>query len=154
VRIREASAADLDALFAVQKVASTAAFAHVYPPDLYPYPDDPIRNEIARRLDDEETTYLVAEDEGRIVGFTGVSPGWLEQLYVLPEEQGRGLGSALLDAAVARRREAGDTELRLWTLENNEAARFYEARGWRLATETRVVAYPPHPIDVSYLLEL
>ena len=154
--IREASPADLGALFAVQKAASAAAFAHLYPPDLYPYPDEAIRNEIARRLADEATTYLVAEEEGhRIVGFAGVSPGWVEQLYVLPDEQGRGVGSALLEAAVAHRREAGDAELRLWTLEDNEASRrFYEARGWRLAKETRVVAYPPHPTDVSYVLAL
>jgi GNAT superfamily N-acetyltransferase len=155
VTIREASSADLDALFAVQKAASVAAYAHVYPPDRYAYPDDAIRKEIARRLGDEETTYFVAEDDGRIVGFAGVSPGWLEQLYVLPELQGHGVGSALLEAAVAARRAAGDAELRLWTLEDNEAARrFYEARGWRRAEETRVVQYPPHPIDVSYVLAL
>jgi GNAT superfamily N-acetyltransferase len=155
VRIREASPADLDALFDVQKAASTAAYAHVYPPDRYPYPDDAIRREIARRLGSEETAYFVAEEDDRIVGFAGVSPGWVEQLYVLPELQGHGVGSALLESAVEHRREAGDTELRLWTLEDNEAGRrFYEARGWRLATETRVVAYPPHPIDVSYVLPL
>jgi GNAT superfamily N-acetyltransferase len=155
VRIREASPADLDELLLVQKAASTAAFAHVYPPDRYPYPDEAIRKEIARRLADEATTYLVAEGKGRIVGFAGVSPGWLDQLYVLPDLQGSGVGSALLEAAVARRRQAGDTELRLWTLESNEAGRrFYEARGWRPAEETRVVPYPPHPIDVGYVLRL
>jgi GNAT superfamily N-acetyltransferase len=155
VTIREASPVDLDALFAVQKAASTAGFAHVYPPDRYPYPDEAIRSEIARRLEDAETMYFVADENGRIVGLAGVSPGWVEQLYVLPELQGRGVGSALLDAAVAWRRKAGDTELRLWTLEGNEAGRrFYEGRGWRLAEETRVVPYPPHPIDVSYMLEL
>jgi GNAT superfamily N-acetyltransferase len=155
VNIREASPADLDELLSVQKAASTAAFAHVYPPDRYPYPDEAIKTEIARRLADEATTYLVAEGEGRIVGFAGVSPGWLDQLYVLPELQGSGIGSALLDAAVLHRRQAGDTELRLWTLEGNEAGRrFYETRGWRLAGETRVVPYPPHPIDVSYVLPL
>jgi GNAT superfamily N-acetyltransferase len=174
VRVREASPADLDALFCVQKAASTAAFAHVYPPDRYPYPDEAIRKEIARRLADEATTYLVAEDEGKggemqdltpgsglafdhgdVVGFVSVSPGWVEQLYVLPDEQGRGIGSALLEAAVTRRRHAGDTELRLWTLESNEAGRrFYEARGWQPAKETRVVPYPPHPTDVSYVRSL
>jgi GNAT superfamily N-acetyltransferase len=65
------------------------------------------------------------------------------------------VGSALLTEAVARRRDAGGAELRLWTLEANEAGRrFYEARGWQLAPETRVVLYPPHPIDVSYVLEV
>ena len=154
VTIREAAPADLDALFAIQKAASTAAYEHVYPPDVYPYPDEAVKDDMARRLAGEEAVYLVAQEEGDAVGLVGMSPGWVEQLYVLPEAQG-GIGSALLEAAVARRRDAGDRELRLWTLEANASGRrFYEARGWRLASETRVVPYPPHPIDVSYVLAL
>jgi hypothetical protein len=34
--------------------------------------------------------------------------------------------------------------------ENRRARRFYEKRGWRMNGETRVVEYPPHPIDVGY----
>jgi GNAT superfamily N-acetyltransferase len=155
VTIREAGAADLDTLFEIQKAASTAAFAHVYPPDQYAFPDEAVRTELAGRLARDETTYWAAEENGTAVGFVGVSPGWIDQLYVLPDAQGRGVGSALLEAAIAHRREAGDAELRLWTLESNEAGRrFYEACGWRLAPETRVVAYPPYPIDVSYVLAL
>ena len=42
-------------------------------------------------------------------------------------------------------------ELRLWVLEeNHRARRFYEKRGWRLNGETRVVPYPPNPLDVGY----
>ena len=42
-------------------------------------------------------------------------------------------------------------ELRLWTLtENHRARRFYEKRGWRLNGETRVVPFPPNPVDVGY----
>jgi GNAT superfamily N-acetyltransferase len=155
VTIREAAGEDLDALFAIQKAASTAAYAHVYPPDEYPYPDDAVRAYIEERFERSDATYLVAEQNGRAVGLVAASPGWIEQLYVLPEAQGRGIGSALLEEAVARRRRAGDAELRLWTLQANEAGRrFYEARGWRLASETRVVGYPPNPIDVSYVLSL
>ncbi len=151
--IRPAGPADLDALFAIQKEASTTAYAHVYPPELYAYPDEAVREDMARRLAGAEATYLVAEEAGRAIGLVGVSPGWIEQLYVRPEAQGRGVGSRLLAEAVSRRREAGDTELRLWTLEANEPGRrFYEGRGWQLAPETRVVPYPPHPIDVSYVL--
>ncbi len=52
---------------------------------------------------------------------------WIEQLYVLPGCQGRGLGSALVELAQARRRS-----LALWTFEANTRARaFYEARGFR-----------------------
>jgi hypothetical protein len=44
---------------------------------------------------------------------------------------------------------------KLWTLEENwEARRFYERRGWTLNRETRVVPFPPNPIDVQYEKEL
>ncbi|HEY7197580.1 MAG TPA: GNAT family N-acetyltransferase [Gaiellaceae bacterium] len=153
--IREGRNDDLARLFEIQRSASTRAFARIFDPERHPYPDDDVRAYVRSLLADPETEHLVAEEDCRAVGFAAVSPGWLEQLYVLPEAQGRGVGGALLAAAVARRREAGDTELRLWTLEGNEPGRrFYEAHGWRLASETRVVPYPPHPIDVSYVLAL
>jgi hypothetical protein len=52
-------------------------------------------------------------------------------------------------------RERGATRAKLWTLERNERGRrFYERRGWTLTDETRVVPYPPNPIDVQYAIDL
>jgi hypothetical protein len=52
-------------------------------------------------------------------------------------------------------RERGATQAKLWTLEGNERGRsFYEKRGWMLTGETRVVPFPPNPIDVCYSLDL
>jgi GNAT superfamily N-acetyltransferase len=54
--------------------------------------------------------------------------GWIDQLYVLPEAQGRGLGTALVQVA----QNAFD-RLQLWTFQRNvPARRFYEARGFAL----------------------
>jgi hypothetical protein len=40
-------------------------------------------------------------------------------------------------------------------LEGNASGRtFYERRGWELTGETRIVPYPPNPIDVQYALPL
>lgn len=62
----------------------------------------------------------------RLVGVVAWRPGWVEQLYVLPDAQGFGVGSALLAQAMS-----GQDEVRLWTFEaNNSARRFYEARGF------------------------
>ena len=38
----------------------------------------------------------VLEDRGRVIGFAGLSTGWLDHLYVVPDCQGRGFGSMLL----------------------------------------------------------
>ena len=75
----------------------------------------------------------VAEEDGRIVGFTALSQDVLEHLYVHPDAQGRGAGSALL-ATAKEQRPAGFS---FWVFQENEQARrFYEARGCRVVKFT------------------
>ncbi len=69
----------------------------------------------------------VAAREGRVIGFAALDGTILEQLYVMPGEQGRGAGSALLEKV----RELSPQELSLWTFQRNAPARaFYERRGF------------------------
>jgi ribosomal protein S18 acetylase RimI-like enzyme len=75
----------------------------------------------------------LAEDKGRVVGFSGVKDQELTHLYVRPESQGRGIGSALLDHAKA----VSPERLELWVFQKNEGARrFYERHGFRLVRLT------------------
>jgi putative acetyltransferase len=61
-----------------------------------------------------------------LLGMIASRDGWIDQLYVLPAFQERGVGSALLD--VARR---SGRPIKLWTFQKNAGARrFYEARGF------------------------
>jgi GNAT superfamily N-acetyltransferase len=67
-----------------------------------------------------------------IVGIIAFRQEWIDQLYVLPQHQGQGMGCALLDIA-----KAVSGSLRLWTFQRNIAARgFYEARGFITVEET------------------
>jgi GNAT superfamily N-acetyltransferase len=73
-----------------------------------------------------------AIENGAIVGFIAFRRDWIEQFYILPSAQGRGLGSALLTVA-----KAAFPRLQLWTFQRNLAARrFYERRGFVLAAMT------------------
>lgn len=104
-----------------------------------------------RALADPAIEVYVAEAGGEPAGSVSVGDGFLRTLYVLPAHQGSGLGSRLHDHALERLRALGHAEAKLWTLEGNEGARrFYERRGWTLNGETRVVEFPPHPLDVGY----
>jgi GNAT superfamily N-acetyltransferase len=61
------------------------------------------------------------------------------------------VGSALHELALERLRALGCSTAKLWTLEENwPARRYYEKRGWTLTDVTRVVPFPPNPIDVQY----
>lgn len=56
---------------------------------------------------------------------------YLEELYVVPERRGGGLGRALLNAVVERARAAGAVHLDLCTGEGDTAARgLYESAGF------------------------
>ncbi len=72
---------------------------------------------------------------------------WIEQLYVLPDAQGRGIGSALLAIA-----QQGADQLQLWTFQRNaRARRFYEARGFVSIEETDGGRNEEQEPDVRYL---
>ncbi|WKA32002.1 GNAT family N-acetyltransferase [Bradyrhizobium roseum] len=72
---------------------------------------------------------------------------WIEQLYILPEAQGRGLGSQLLDIA-----KRSSERLQLWTfLRNVPARRFYEARGFVLVVRTDGARNEEKEPDARYL---
>ena len=71
--------------------------------------------------------YLLRLD-GRAAGIVSVTGNLIEDLYILPDCQNRGLGTALLRYAVSRC-EGLPT---LWILENNvNAARLYHRLGFR-----------------------
>ncbi len=81
----------------------------------------------------EAAIFLVSEDENGVQGFTCVNhqTGYVWALFVIDEAQGRGHGGSLLDAAMARLREAGHRQAFLTTGKGTKAEGFYEAQGWR-----------------------
>ena len=85
---------------------------------------------------------LVADDEGRVVGWVMSGPsrdtdqdgsfGEVYAIYVDPDVTSRGIGAALLDRALEILRTDGFAHASLWVLRNNARARaFYEREGWR-----------------------
>jgi GNAT superfamily N-acetyltransferase len=149
--IREARAAEAETLLAIQRGACVVAFAHIYPPEQFPFPDDAVVTAWREALADSDVEVYVAEAGGEPVGSVSVGDEFLRTLYVLPAHWRTGVGSALHDHALERLRARGCDQAKLWTLEENwDARRFYERRGWALNGETRVVPFPPNPIDVGY----
>ena len=69
---------------------------------------------------------LVAESDGSTVGFAALGPDRLDHLYVAPDAQRAGVGSALLAAAQGTR-----ATLVLHVFDRNtEAVRFYRRHGF------------------------
>ena len=74
-----------------------------------------------------------AESDGRIVGFSMATLNDREifALFVLPEYENRGYGSALLEKAVTWLAQAGDDSIWLIVEPGVRAFSFYKKRGWR-----------------------
>lgn len=63
--------------------------------------------------------------------YTGRPDAHIEELYVIPGRRGRGIGRALLEAAMEAAREAGATHIELTTGESDTEARgLYESSGF------------------------
>jgi GNAT superfamily N-acetyltransferase len=82
-----------------------------------------------------------------LVAIIAFRSGWIDQLYVLPEVQARGVGSELLQIA-----KRACERLQLWTFQRNLGARrFYEARGFALVEETDGTRNEEKEPDARYL---
>ena len=89
---------------------------------------------------------FLAEDQGRAVGFAlyfltfstfeGASTLYLEDLFVEPEQRGRGIGKGLLARLASEARAAGCKRMEWAALDWNTSARdFYEKLGAHPMTE-------------------
>jgi len=123
LRVRPAADADLDAVARVWRdsaVSMDGSGSEV-----------PSWEALRQRIDAELRAgwdLHVAVRGGRVVAMLALKPGdaTLDQIFVAPAEQGRGIGGALLE--VARRAMPDGFTLRM-AASNDKARRFYEKEG-------------------------
>jgi ribosomal protein S18 acetylase RimI-like enzyme len=139
VTVREATAADADAIGRVHAETWRAAYAGVVPEVAF---DVEARQRSWREAFAREwpaaSAVLVAELDGAVVGFAGVGAsregegvGELYTIYVDPAHWGTGAGRELIARAEESLAASGFAEAVLWVLEGNDRAeRFYRAAGW------------------------
>jgi GNAT superfamily N-acetyltransferase len=117
--LRRATAADANA---IADVLTAARAAQSWFPRLHT-PDE-TRRFVGERLLSESETWVVEED-GRVLAFAALQGDVLGHLFVHPDAQGSGIGTALLGHTQRLRPEG----FSLWTHQASEACGFYEARG-------------------------
>jgi len=122
VRVRRATEADLPRVW---QVRHGTAENRLTDPSLV------TDAEVAWYLD--EAIFLVSEDEAGVQGFACANhqTGYVWALFVIDEAQGRGHGTALLDEAIRKLRQAGHRQAFLTTGRETKAAEFYRSKGWR-----------------------
>lgn len=152
--LRPATLDDAAACLAVQRRAAVVGYAHIFPQDEYPFPDDVVGAEWRARLTDGTHVQLaVVGDE--VVGTVGARAPWVLALFVVPEQWGSGVGHALHEAVLAHLAAHGCATAQLDVLvDNARARRFYERRGWAWDGRTDVSPFPPYPELLGYARDL
>lgn len=144
-RARPAGAADAEAVVRIYVDSWNAGFGKRMPAIVA---DD---DRLARWRHDlgpeTATRWWSVEEAGRPLGFVGVGPsrdpldpalGELDTIAVAPDHWRRGVGSVLMETALADLREAGYCKAILWTLRDYPLAEsFYQSHGWRLSGHSR-----------------
>lgn len=102
------------------------------------------------QVEKQKHTFIIACDEGvpayrtgRPVGFAAyfpkydISPGIyrLDKLYVLPDQQGKGIGKKLIDHITSVIKPLGAALLELTVNRNNKALTFYQKLGFSIVSE-------------------
>ena len=108
--------------------------------------DATIARVVAELIEDERTDYLLIGDPAvglaamryRPSVWTGAEDAWLEDLFVVEAERGRGAGRALLEACIERAAERGCKRVQLDANERNEGAvELYESLAFASRTPGR-----------------
>ncbi|MFF9297986.1 GNAT family N-acetyltransferase [Streptomyces sp. NPDC014764] len=108
--------------------------------------DDEVRAWIREVVVPGQETWVAAVD-GSVVAMMVREGDDLDQLYIDPAWQGRGIGGRLVDVA----KERSPSGLTLWTFQVNEAARrFYERHGFVAKEWTDGLRNEEREPDVRY----
>ncbi len=143
--IREARAEDAPAILDVINATNKAFYEAIVPPDRYREPFLALEDVQA---ESRRMTFYVFEQDDRTVGVIGLERrsggiGVIGRLYVLPELQRMGVGTALLAhvEGAAKRNQLRETVV--WTdPKATWAVSFYKRRGYREIAPGTVFADP------------
>ncbi len=143
--IRVAQVSDVPDIQRVARGTWAVAYAGMIPEEIRRRLLDAWYSEAAltRALGTPDSTFLVAEATGTVVGFAqyvrqSTEVAELTRIYVLPEHQHEGIGTQLLEVGLAACRQQGVNRLTvLVERENATGHDFYRARGFAEVAERR-----------------
>lgn len=158
--LRHATAEDIDDIRQVARESMTASYGHAIDDDVLTEAVEAWYDEegLSEELEDEDTVFVVAVDDGEIVGFAqsyyvgGPDPrGDVAWLHIAPDNRGAGLGSELLSHVESELLDRGAERIEGRVLVENEmGAGFYEREGFERSDERTVDIHGEEFEEVRY----
>jgi ribosomal protein S18 acetylase RimI-like enzyme len=93
---------------------------------------------LSKVMTEKNQRFLIGSTPEGPAAFAGYTPHHhpgvthLNKLYVLPAQQGTGMGHLLMEQVLEAARQAGDTHIELNVNKRNKAIAFYERHGFRI----------------------
>jgi GNAT superfamily N-acetyltransferase len=153
IHIRKAILADAEGIARVKVDTWRTTYRGIVPDETLAklsYDEQRARWERQLRATDGRFTYVLQDENGKVVGFASGGPvrtddpgyaGELYAIYVLDAHQGTGWGRQLVAQVAGRLAQMGMTSMLLWTFRDNPARGFYERLGGRYLRE--------QPLDID-----
>jgi GNAT superfamily N-acetyltransferase len=171
MEIRRARPEDASAIAEVNILGWRAAARGHVPEERMAWLDDTVAERAAYwaaipKADGDEHILLIAEDSAKLMGFVHALPSRdpgasadtaeVSTVFVRPEDWAKGIGRALLVAALDELRSQGYAKATLWVLDFNERARhFYERAGFTQDGSLKASDFNGVPLEeVRYELSL
>lgn len=140
MQIRTAEASDVDAIRELARESTAASYGHALSESVI---EEAVESwygadDITEEMTDDDAVYLVADDDGEIVGYVQSyyverrdPVGEIDWLHVAPDERGRGVGRDLLTRCERELRGRGVERIEGRVLAANETgAEFYAEEGF------------------------
>jgi ribosomal protein S18 acetylase RimI-like enzyme len=139
--LRPATDADVEAMVELQLEAWREGFVPILPPDFEVPDPEEFAPRLAEALAVAGVNSTLALEGERLVGWitygvnrdadAGPGTGEIRSLFVHPDRWRSGIGSELMDQALAALVEEGYSEATVWSFDDNERANeFYERHGF------------------------
>lgn len=151
-RIRRARPDEAQLLTRLERTANEHALGHIFPANRFPYPVADVSRRWQRTLAEREVRVRILEVGGSPAAFIAYDHETVRHLGVLPRHTRKGFGTALLSTAEEDAFSSGGTQVQLWVLTENRAARaFYRAHGWTETEDRRRSEFPPKPDELRMI---
>jgi GNAT superfamily N-acetyltransferase len=146
MRVRKATPEDLEEILTIINITNRLFFKEIIPPERF---KDPFMTREELEQEFEQKDFYIFELEGRkgrsllrrqLVGVAAFETsttrfgtvGIITRMYVLPQFQRRGIGTALIAEIESKAREQGVEEILIWTdPKATWAVSFYKKAGYR-----------------------
>ena len=141
INIREATKDDIHLIHALAHATWPAAYKEILSADQMDYMLAQIYSETSLQNQfDNNHHFLIAEENKNPVAFAcynKLNPGIykLQKIYVLPAQQGKGIGKLLINHVIQKIKAQGAAALLLNVNRNNKAKQAYEHLGFKVISE-------------------